>query len=279
MQLFISWSGWLSQGLALALREWTPQVIQQIDPFVSSEDIHKGSHWNAELFGSLDATSQGIVAVTRENQHRPWLNFEAGALGKSLGPSSVRPVLLDLEPAEVTGPLSAFQATSARDKSDMLKLMHSLNSACTSPLEPEFLARSFDRVWNDFLKAISNLSVPEDEPTPRSHTDLLSEILELVRGFSRSDNIYVEKGPVILRENPLDSLSFPTLEAQEDWLGRPLLEGDAVLHRTFGLGRVVSTEGLGELRVVAADFAREGTKRLLVSYAPLLVVSPLLTEK
>lgn len=53
---------------------------------------------------------------------------------------------------------------------------------------------------------------------------------------------------------------------------RPILHlepGDRVTHDTFGLGTVVRVEGEGDKSVAHVDFRDEGTKRLLLRYAPV----------
>jgi len=50
----------------------------------------------------------------------------------------------------------------------------------------------------------------------------------------------------------------------------PALEpGDRVTHDTFGLGTVVSVEGMAEKSVASIDFGSDGVKRLLLRYAPV----------
>ena len=54
--------------------------------------------------------------------------------------------------------------------------------------------------------------------------------------------------------------------------GRPvpnLEPGDRVQHDTFGLGTVVSVEGVAEKAVASIDFGTDGVKRLLLRYAPV----------
>jgi DNA helicase-2/ATP-dependent DNA helicase PcrA len=45
--------------------------------------------------------------------------------------------------------------------------------------------------------------------------------------------------------------------------------GDRVTHDTFGMGTVVSVEGVGDKAVASVDFRSEGVKRLLLRYAPV----------
>jgi len=50
----------------------------------------------------------------------------------------------------------------------------------------------------------------------------------------------------------------------------PSLEpGDRVVHDSFGLGTVVTVEGVAEKSVASIDFGSEGVKRLLLRYAPV----------
>jgi len=43
MKVFISWSGELSHKVARIFRDWLPNVVQILEPYVSSEDIDKGN--------------------------------------------------------------------------------------------------------------------------------------------------------------------------------------------------------------------------------------------
>ena len=82
MKVFISWSGELSLEVAQLLKRWVKCVLQATEPWLSSEDIAKGSLWSNEINEQLVKTSVGIICVTRENATTPWIHFEAGALAK-----------------------------------------------------------------------------------------------------------------------------------------------------------------------------------------------------
>lgn len=188
MKVFISWSKPRSKQLGLILRDWIPDVIQEVDPWMSSADIDKGQRWATELANRLGENGQGLLCVTPENQHEPWLNYEAGALAKLVAEARVRPVLLDLGSAQVTGPLAQFQATDGCNQDDMRILIRSLNEACAAPLDNSRLDRSFDRLWDGYLATVHGILADRDGQVvvSRPPGDLLSEVLDRVREVQRS---------------------------------------------------------------------------------------------
>src|SRR5256885_2321866 len=149
MTVFISWSGALSEAVAELLNSWLPDVIQRVKPWLSSENIDKGSIWSGELNEAL-STTVGILCVTQANKNAPWLLFEAGALSKGLTKSRVCPMLIDLQREDVQLPLSIFNLTLP-DKTDMLKLLKTINSADPeNALSVERLEKALEQRWPDF---------------------------------------------------------------------------------------------------------------------------------
>jgi len=53
--------------MAEALKEWLPNVIQAVDPWVSSSDIDAGMRWTPALAEQLQQTQLGILCLTAEN--------------------------------------------------------------------------------------------------------------------------------------------------------------------------------------------------------------------
>jgi hypothetical protein len=189
MKVFLSWSGDLSHKTALIFRDWLPSVIQSIVPYVSSEDIDKGARWSTDIAKELENSTYGILCVTKENVHAPWLTFEAGALSKTMDKAAVSPFLFDIKRSEVSGPILQFQSTIF-DKEDIKKLVSSLNKACgADTLTDERLEKAFS-VWyptlesqlNELLKSKPLVPIidPEDE-TIDSSSEILEEILDLTR--------------------------------------------------------------------------------------------------
>jgi hypothetical protein len=94
MKVFISWSGDTSHALALALHDWLPDVLQSVEPWVSSEDIAKGAFWSTELVEALQQAHFGLCCLTPDNVSSPWMAFEAGAMIQRQSRARVSPVLL-----------------------------------------------------------------------------------------------------------------------------------------------------------------------------------------
>ena len=188
MKIFISWSGDTSRLIAEALRDWMPDVINFLEPWVSSADIGKGSRWPSDLNRQLEETDMGIVCLTRTNLEAPWILFEAGALGKSLAQSKVCTYLYDLKTSDLDGPLVQFQATVAT-KDDTLNLLRTINQELGSKARPnEALERSFEKWWPELEKKLTGIPNEnnKDTETRRNDRDLLEELLELVRFQARS---------------------------------------------------------------------------------------------
>jgi len=191
MKVFISWSGELSQKIALELRDWLPYVIQSVEPYLSSEDIDKGSRWSIDIAKELEDSSFGILCVTHQNLDSSWLNFEAGALSKAFNKTNVTPFLFDLKPSDLTNsPLLQFQTTSF-DKKDLLKLVFSLNNATgEEKLNEQKLKTTFE-LWYDKLKnnldpLLKESSIKKTQKSvkenPNSNSsEIVEEILELTR--------------------------------------------------------------------------------------------------
>ena len=187
MEVFISWSGVKGRFVAEALREWLPYLLHDIQPWISSGDIHPGTRWNVGIAEKLDQAHYGIVCVTRESLNSRWLHFEAGALAKSIEKARVIPYLVDVEIAEVQGPLIQFQATEA-SKESTWKLLNSLNDVTEhdTKVPRHRLRRLFEKFWPDLEKQLSKAPEDSAESRPsRSDRSILEELLESTRLTSR----------------------------------------------------------------------------------------------
>jgi hypothetical protein len=151
-----------------------------------TEEIASGKRWRDEIATVLNDTDFGIICLTRANQHNPWLMFEAGALAKHLTAARVIPLYIDLDAAEVTGPLAVWQGRSL-DREGVARIVHDINAATPKPVPKDALQRLFDRMWPDFEAdaARAREKGPEAEQPRRSAEDMLEELVDRVRRLER----------------------------------------------------------------------------------------------
>jgi|GEM_PF-1874828 len=181
MNVFLSWSGDRSRAVALALRDWLPDVLQNIQPFMSEHDIGAGARWATSLGKSLETTDTGIVCLTPENIGAPWVLFEAGSLAKKLEAACVIPFRLNLKAAEIPYPLAQFQGLDV-NRDGTLTLLETLNNIRPQPMETERLERLFVKLWGDIegdlMKAAT---IPTTKRQQRTEREILEEMLQLTR--------------------------------------------------------------------------------------------------
>ena len=146
MNVLICWSGMFSRAMAKGvvqlLEDAFPAGKAPTVTAIFSDQIQKGAFWVNELEGRLRQADAGIVCLTPENLEGAWIHFESGALAlklvsKSAGSSGatllapserrlpIYPLLYEVTPAQIQGPLAAYQATPASQQ-DILALLESI---------------------------------------------------------------------------------------------------------------------------------------------------------
>ena len=193
MRVFISWSGPRSRYVAETLRGWLPKVVQSVRPWMSEEDISAGSRWSNDVSKELSQSNFGIICVTLENQSNPWLLFEAGALSKTLDASYVCPLLFDMSPSQLSGPLSQFQANQI-DHNGLFKVLSTMNKAlASSQLSADDLEEIFNVWWPGLEEKLSKAPTSMVGPhIKRTSEDLLEEVVENTREQLRRENLRIE---------------------------------------------------------------------------------------
>jgi len=192
LKIFISWSMPLSHEVAKLLREWLPREIQDVEPWVSSEDIEKGTYWTEEIVRNLDEAVVGIIVVTPENHERTWLNFEAGALARYITASGGRvlsPLLVNMEATSFQGPLNTLQVTPF-EKEEIHALLQAINRRIRSPLNDNHLRDELDDKWHLLSDGVDRAISRSDvaEPDTLDVNDMLGEILTGIRELRRTAN-------------------------------------------------------------------------------------------
>lgn len=175
--------------MAELLRTWVECVIQAVEPWVSSSDIDRGALWFTQIIDELSTTTHGIICLTRENKEKPWILFEAGALAKGLASSRIYTLLVDLNPEDIRDPLAQFNHTRPTE-GEMFKLVSSINRGLeTKRLKEGVLASAFKTYWPQFQQELEQILAETEAATvpevPRAQEDMLSEILNSVRGIDK----------------------------------------------------------------------------------------------
>ncbi len=264
MKVFISWSGTLSQNIAILLRDWIGDVLQGTEVWISSDDIDKGSLWFGDIGTQLATTSVGILCLTRENITAPWVLFEAGALSKGLSKTRVCPLLINLPHAELKPPLSQFNGTLPM-KDDMLKLIRTINAQnADKALSEDRIQKSFEKWWDDFNSKFSAI-LTEYKPTTETHRrsveNMVQEILEITRSIQKSQQWESEQAS-------LNAYRTTFQDAQQKYLNDPLLAaiGDktmADLIMKAALSHLQIKKGMPEQNQKGAPLTSETTSPFL----------------
>jgi hypothetical protein len=167
MNIFLSWSGPVSQDVARALRKWLPYFLHSIKPFMSAVDIAKGEKWTDDLSHELRGAEYGVVCVTPFNLHKAWMNFESGALAHL---PNLSPFLFRTDRAALGhNPLTQYQLTEFgpdedHSKAEFFKLIDSINRSApeSDRLSGDVLADNFNTWWPQLKKELD--AVPERSP-------------------------------------------------------------------------------------------------------------------
>lgn len=210
MKVFISWSGDKSRSLANVFYKWLPATIQAVKPYFSPDDIDKGARWASEIAQELETANIGLICLTRDNLEAPWLMFEAGALSKSIGKSWVVPLLFEIEPTDIKGPLSSFQA-SKFTKEEIHRLLEMINTQLNeNALDGKVLDDVFEKWWPELEEKVINVLKhhvnKKSDDEIRSDRELLEEVLKHTRTIRLETELYNDGGhflPNVRDEDPI----------------------------------------------------------------------------
>ena len=261
MKVFLSWSGQASNEVAQALRDWLPAVLQATRPYFSPADIAKGARWSSEVAAELSESRVGILCVTRENLSAPWLMFEAGALAKSIESSKVIPLLVGVDPADLSGPLAQFQAAKF-ERTEIRRILAVINRELGSAaLDEQVLSSVFDKWWPDLEAQIRSVALgprAQNLSILRTDRELLEEILALARDQLLRPTPWL--GPMqrlaALLKQPIEQLEFTVrtqnclLAEEVRTIGDLTMKSEIALIKTPNLGR----KSVNEIKEVLATY-------------------------
>jgi hypothetical protein len=229
MRIFVSWSGEASREAAELMKQWLPNVIQEADVWVSSQDIGKGENWSASLWSSLTEIEFGILMVTRENCTAPWIMFEAGVLSKSVK-ARVIPVLCETERLDIANtPLSQFQNARVTND-DIWQVLVAINSACARPLDEARLKNTFDKWWPDFESSFKKIKFTDPAAALKS-TGAKADSTRLDKIENALEGIMSSLQRSITRDRPTPPMPNPYVKVVTKDGQRFFLDKNGGLHR------------------------------------------------
>ncbi|MFI5583396.1 hypothetical protein ACIA5G_00035 [Amycolatopsis sp. NPDC051758] len=223
MRVFLSWSGDYSRQVAAAVKGWLPYLINEVEPFMSSS-IEAGTRWQAEISTQLEATDFGIIFVTADNQAKPWLNFEAGALAKSVSASHVVPLAINLGLADIENPLGQFQG-QILDEAGMKSIVRALNAVAQKPLDDGMIDKLLSKWWPELHEEVEAIKSGPLAQTAliqaeRPEREILEELLATVRGLDRSQRSISHDVDQLSRQARVDIRSDPGFTRHARLLGQ-----------------------------------------------------------
>jgi DNA helicase-2/ATP-dependent DNA helicase PcrA len=130
------------------------------------------------------------------------------------------------------------------------------------------ITRARERLYLSRALSRSAWGSPMHNPASRFLDEIPPELVE-----SRRDEPVLTWSGTTTASAPRPVVSAGVLKRPEPTAGtRPVVAlsiGDRVLHKTFGMGTVTGTSGVGDKAEATIDFGTVGTKRLLLRYAPV----------
>ncbi|MFY9914479.1 MAG: 3'-5' exonuclease, partial [Nocardioidaceae bacterium] len=142
------------------------------------------------------------------------------------------------------------------------------------------LTRAQQRLYVSRAVVRSAWGAPQHNPPSRFLEELPATLIDWKRtesaqtawGSSSASTRYVDSGGYIPASTTITRRRVTTPPPKPTKGTRPvpsLEPGDRVVHDTFGMGSVVTVEGMGDKAVASIDFGSTGVKRLLLRYSPV----------
>jgi TIR domain len=175
-EIFISWSKTASHQAAVAFKDWLKGVVNGVEPWVSSQDIEKGTSWFKSISEQLSRSRACILLITPENIKSEWLYYEAGAVRHAMGDDAlICAYLLEVEPGALSGgPLGQYQMTKF-EKEDTWLLVKTLNGRLSTPHNEAMLRNGFDGKWQSLrtklTKVVEKLRPASSSPDKLDNPD------------------------------------------------------------------------------------------------------------
>lgn len=153
MKVFISWSGEPSHQVARALRDWIPQVLRSVEPWLASAELKWGQSVAKSIKGDIKSADVILLCLTRQNMLSDWTKIETDvAMGAG---RPIIPICIDFSTFELAGRFAQYQALTL-DELGVHRLVTVLNHLSPEPLETDKVERLLDIWTRDLTRELAN---------------------------------------------------------------------------------------------------------------------------
>jgi hypothetical protein len=160
-EIFLSWSKPMSKAAAEAFKDFLPLLLPRVKPWMSSQDIEKGTGWFNAIAEQFARSRACLLLITPENVTSSWLYFEAGGVALAMKDSRVVPYLIGVTPGAISHTALGQYQVTLFEKDDTRQLIFSMNRTLEAPTDETVLGSAFEGVWPRLQRRLARLPAPK----------------------------------------------------------------------------------------------------------------------
>lgn len=148
MKVFLNWSGEESRRIAGLLRDWLPEILDAVEPWLAADTFGRSNHWLEVNAGPFTKAGMIVACVTPANSGENWKSLDPSDFELSIAETPPQLVLL-LGGVDVSSlqrvPAGASVITA--DRQGIQLLVEKLNGLADRPMDYTILGRRIDAMW------------------------------------------------------------------------------------------------------------------------------------
>jgi hypothetical protein len=268
MKVAVVWEGEMGRETSLALQEWLPEVLPNLNPVGVGSGLSPHPVEWLELVQQVDPSDPIIFCVTAETIALPETLFQVGVLAGRKAGVPLYPFFVGIDGAAVPRLLSVLFRCVFPERESVLGLVKDLNSRSGLGMPEAILLGLFSAKWPPLESTLNRIALPpkntavshpsEQQPVPKhALSDQARELLV---------EAAVDRNGRVLSLATLTGRHLETNQKEFIEQGNPRSEARwlAALRELVGEGFLEPRGTKGEVFVVTADGYRvaDGLRRL-----------------
>lgn len=166
MKVFLNWSGEESRRIASLLRDWLPEVINALEPWLAADSFGRENRWLEVNAGPFSEAGMIVACVTTANAGEDWKSLDPSKFELSIAESAPLLVLLLVAGVDAASLRNVPDGASVirLDRSGLKLLAEKLNSLADQPTDYDVLGRRFEGLWPRLEQCLPTIEVfPEGD--------------------------------------------------------------------------------------------------------------------